>query len=448
MCFVQVGSTTKQIARQKRLTRTVVRLNPSWHKRAYTRRKKAKLAAHSPHLHTFERLQKAAHLLSRHHGSSIPRVLSERLAATAKSYRCPACMWEYSGKNAVKSVKRQGKCACGHAVGAAGPSVNPDKTKKVTWAQPDAGAKVVKKNPQGRSPATQPAAPSATAAKPTAKAWYERWQDAAPLASEHVETGDEDDGEDDGADAEVDVATATKEAADEKIARLKAEEVMLVESLALYRRHSGASSTSELISNTEENLKVCRSALQLMRPASTRVSQLTRAEKNRIRWLTEATDAAAVVHAQLIEVTQAYKDAVKQVEDAKDNLVDIQSKLERAKFEQEDDELVNAEDQALKLTTLLASIMKNPPTRSELQNQLAQACSIAESVAAAMSEVVVINDDGTMDVDSNKIPGQAGGVQMQPTAGNGLSSTSNPTTPKDKPTIKRGVVTTPSFGNS
>ena len=119
--------------------------------------------------------------------------------------------------------------------------------------------------------------------KPTAKYWYDGWNDAANTTNKLQKDAVVDGGDEAGDDApETDTAKAGKNAADEKIAKLKKEEAFLSDSVALYKRHPGAS-TDTLISTAEENLKVCRQALLLSRPASTRVSQLTRAEKNWIR---------------------------------------------------------------------------------------------------------------------------------------------------------------------
>ena len=86
----------------------------------------------------------------------------------------------------------------------------------------------------------------------------------------------------------------------------------------------------------------------------------------------------------LVDAPTANQTSLKKLESSKDDLVDIQNQLERARFEREDAEQVKTKDQAAKLTALLADMMKKPLARVELQNQLAQACSIAETVKAAM----------------------------------------------------------------
>ena len=72
---------------------------------------------------------------------------------------------------------------------------------------------------------------------------------------------------------------------------------------------------------TISRMRNCRQSLQLARPASIRVNQLTKAE--RIRWVGEAVEEAAVKHQHLVDATEAYKAAMTKIENAKDNLADI-----------------------------------------------------------------------------------------------------------------------------
>ena len=81
----------------------LLRYNPSWHKREYRKRLRARVAAKTPWTHSKLRLVKAYELLNAHHGSIPPKTLLA--AIMVKAWDCVEC-----GTHNSKMKKECGAC--------------------------------------------------------------------------------------------------------------------------------------------------------------------------------------------------------------------------------------------------------------------------------------------------------------------------------------------------
>ena len=77
---------------------------------AYTRRKQARKALAEPHRHSVERIVRAASVVNRHHGSTVPLAAANFVKAMTKKYTCPVCAWVEQGSAASKKAKKAGHC--------------------------------------------------------------------------------------------------------------------------------------------------------------------------------------------------------------------------------------------------------------------------------------------------------------------------------------------------
>ena len=92
----------------------IPRGEPSWHKRAFVKRRRAREAALNPLKHTISRLVEAKQLLDRHHGSTARKSLTNSFSVMAPKFYEFKCGWQVSGRTTVKKVKAAGPAFAGN----------------------------------------------------------------------------------------------------------------------------------------------------------------------------------------------------------------------------------------------------------------------------------------------------------------------------------------------
>ena len=341
-------------------------IDPTWHQNAYTRRRRARTALANPLKHSKTRLQAAASLLHRHHGSTIPVAAKYLIMGGAKKFLCK-CGWKVSGKVSVAKAKADGDCGCGIGGTLA--------TTNGTAASPKAAAGPVVKPTTKVQGAGGPAPPAAKAnpwspwatPDPAAKA-----TPAAPGSAMDVT-------------AEPDAATEAEELAN-RTAELKEDEACCK---AQIKAASGLKGplAAETLRRAEEQLKAIQSQIRMSKPVTIRLKEMQKSEA----WFLKQKGIADERHAKCredVKTALAYCEQAKlQAEQADEDLRSAKDLVAQATMEKADYDAsrlgVRAGDILNSLATLAAQCGSGP-----LGDHLRQAIVVASVAEATVQQTV------------------------------------------------------------
>ena len=144
---------------------------PSWHKRAYQHRLRARKAAPDPRFRSLARLSRARTTLQRHHGCAVSKKLTLAISEMggSKLFTC-GCGWVVRGKASAKDAKQRGTCNEGCWAGKGG-----SKVADAPKSSPAVGSAMTVNKPTHKQPQRvqqpQPNQPNQQGYTPVFNAW-------------------------------------------------------------------------------------------------------------------------------------------------------------------------------------------------------------------------------------------------------------------------------------